>query len=126
LDKASGNEKGAVEFLGCYWHGCPDCFTDRKTKLAGNVTAGHLWHETKKRLQILEQSYSNVSIKWECEFRRELQSDSHLRALYEQTYYIEPLHPRRDCLYGGRVELFKAYHKCTDGEEISHFDFVRF
>jgi hypothetical protein len=111
-------------YLGCYFHGCPECYKDGTRKLAGGVTAERLWHLTKKRIIELKQIYPEVELIHECEFRRHLKADKSLRQAFDRTYHVEPLHPRNDCLYGGRTELFKAHHLCTEEEEISHLDVV--
>lgn len=113
-----------MEFLGCFWHGCDICYPDPNVRLAGNVQAGRLRELTLQRVQDLQNIYPRVDVIRECQFRRDLRRNAELREAYDQTYVIEPMHPRNDCLFGGRTEVFKVYHKCDETEEISHKDVV--
>ncbi|KAL3068295.1 hypothetical protein niasHS_016263 [Heterodera schachtii] len=46
----------AIEWMGCFYHGYPDCFPDRQQKLAAGRTAEDLYERTMRRLFELEQT----------------------------------------------------------------------
>jgi hypothetical protein len=92
--------------------------------LAGDVKAGELARRTDERLAQLAENYAEVEVVRECEFKRQLAADKNCRQLFEEQYHVEPLHPRIDCLYGGRTQVFKVHHVCKEDEEIKHIDIV--
>ncbi|KAH7712452.1 hypothetical protein AAVH_20196, partial [Aphelenchoides avenae] len=120
-----GRRPLAIEFLGCYYHGCQQCFPDRTVKLCGGRTAQQLHDATFERLHRLQELGYRLHIKWECDFRRELETNAELRARYRRCRVVEPLDPREDALRGGRTEAFKLHHQCRDDtEEIRYIDVV--
>ncbi|KAI6186080.1 DNA-directed DNA polymerase [Aphelenchoides besseyi] len=124
VDRATGQELSAIEFMGCYFHGCNECYRSDAMRLAHGVPAVILRNRTEQRIRELRQKFGDVQVVRECHFRRELSANPQRRALYEQTSVEEPLNPRSDCLRGGRTEAFKVYHCCVPGEQLIHIDVV--
>lgn len=99
------------EYLGCYWHFCPECFpngdaedVDDNNELVEKTTPGMMRrHDTEHRLQFLKsRGYKVVSI-WGCQFKRILEKDPQLK----QQLLAHPLISKkrinpRDALKGGR------------------------
>lgn len=119
-----GRPPSALEFFGCYWHGCPTCYPNRESLLAGGRNAKDIYNASMERIAELESRFGPVEIKWECEFHAELNANSQLREIYESYNVPEPLNARKHCLRGGRVEPFKLHHECCRGEEIVYMDIV--
>lgn len=116
----------AIEFLGCYYHGCPDCYPQREQRLAGGQTAATLWAKTEARRWLLERQHGYAVLHvHECHFQRLLKRNSPLRSIYRRLDVVEPLDLRKHAYFGGRVEPFHFYHRCTSpDEEIILLDIV--
>jgi DNA polymerase type B, organellar and viral len=112
------------EFLGCYYHGCPECFLNRNSK-DYNQLLGNRYENTLYKIKFLQKLKYSVITMWECKFRDILKKDkalnSKLNSLPRILYSI--LEPR-DSICGGRVEIFKAYYKCKSNEKIKYLDFT--
>lgn len=113
------------EFLGCYWHQCPQCFPyryhrtpdDRKT-FVRSLYETHLMRSRKIKLL----GYNLVQI-WEHEFDSMMKNNSEMREYIESLAHLkqEPLNPR-DAFFGGRTGVCKLYHKVEDNEQIHYYD----
>ena len=107
----------AYEFLGCLWHGCPECHPDRQRPLAKtNETAELLYTKTMDRIRHLESLPYNVITIWEHEFRD--------LDLGELDLNIQPRLSLRDSFFGGRTNATKLYHEAGEGERIRYVDFT--
>lgn len=67
-----------------------------------------------------DQGY-NLTVMWECELTKQLSRDPEMKAFFAGVELHDPMDPR-DCLYGGRTNTRKMYHKCVEGETISYTD----
>ncbi|KAL3074713.1 hypothetical protein niasHT_037578 [Heterodera trifolii] len=115
----------AIEWLGCYYHGCPKCFPDRQQQLAAGRTAEDLYERTERRLFELEHDHGcEIHKVWACQWAERLRHDPELKRRYEAVFVPCPLDPRKDALRGGRTEPFKLHHVCNDDEEILCIDIV--
>lgn len=59
------------EFQGCYYHGCPRCYSDReKVNDISKLSFGTLYEKTcKKKNKCLEMKYNFIEI-WECDWKK--------------------------------------------------------
>ncbi|KAL3113374.1 hypothetical protein niasHT_013200 [Heterodera trifolii] len=115
----------AIEWMGCFYHGCPDCFPDRQQKLAAGRTAEDLYERTMRRLFELEHQHGcELHVIWGCQWKERLRRDHELKQRYEAVFTPCPLDPRNDALRGGRTEPFKLHHVCADDEEVLCIDIV--
>ncbi|KAL3093884.1 hypothetical protein niasHS_004724 [Heterodera schachtii] len=113
----------AIEWMGCYYHGCPDCFPNRRQKLAAERTAEDLYERTMRRLFELEHTHGcELHVVWGCQWKERLRRDLELKQRFEAVFVPCPLDPRNDALRGGRTEPFKLHHVCADDEEILCID----
>ncbi|KAL3091113.1 hypothetical protein niasHS_004905 [Heterodera schachtii] len=103
-----------IEFNGCFFHGCPECYPRRHQVLAGGQTAESLCARTRQqRAWELEQQHGfTVRAVWE------VRVPAVCRAV------PGPMDLRRDALFGGRVEPFALHYTCTEREEIDALDIV--
>lgn len=107
--------KEVFEFNGCYFHGCPTCFPDRKEKLQN-------WNDRKDALE--KEGYCVTSI-WECEWnsfkrKHKLSKNS---VFYNTLKEHSPINPR-EAFFGGRTNASKLYYKCDKHEKIVYKDFT--
>lgn len=145
--------KTCIEFNGCYFHGvfyfhklciflnykidsqninlktyflkgCPSCYKDRGTKLAGNRTAEELLEATAQRKAKLERKGNNVYEVWECHWKKVLAKNPRLQRHYDHIFVPPPMHPRKNGLRGGRVEPFRLLCRCSPEETIELLDIV--
>uniref|UniRef100_A0A183CAP2 DNA-directed DNA polymerase n=1 Tax=Globodera pallida TaxID=36090 RepID=A0A183CAP2_GLOPA len=115
----------AIEWMGCYYHGCPDCFPNRQQRLAAGRTAEDLYERTVRRLWELEHVYGcEIHAVWACNWKDQLRRDQQLKQRYDGVFVPCPLDPRNDALRGGRTEPFKLHHVCAPDEEILCIDIV--
>lgn len=105
-------------------HGCYH-YADRNKQLIGGRTANELFTEFEERISILQKHFKCQSVTmWECEFDRQLDQNPELNEFFEKCELIDPLHPRKHVLRGGRVEPFKLLHSCNEDTELLYFDIV--
>jgi hypothetical protein len=102
-----------LEFDGCYWHGCEDCFTGHTFNNTKKQTMFCLRQSTAKRIDELKQLNPTATIiqMKECTFDKLAKEDPELRAFIERNPIKPKLLPR-DSLFGGRTEAIKLYYSC--------------
>lgn len=109
-----GKPTEALEYLGCYYHGCKHCYPARDTVLINGKTAEELYKSTMDRIKIINEKYP-TRIFWECQVQR---NDKVINDI------PEPLNIRKHVLKGGRTETFCYYHKLKEGEKMLYVDYV--
>uniref|UniRef100_A0A914N8J3 DNA-directed DNA polymerase n=1 Tax=Meloidogyne incognita TaxID=6306 RepID=A0A914N8J3_MELIC len=115
----------AIEYMGCYYHGCPKCFPVRDQRLAAGRTAEELFERTQQRLWELENQHGyQLHVVWGHEIKEKLSNNTQLRRKWFEIDCVRPMDPREDCLRGGRTEPFKLHHLCAEDEEILYIDIV--
>ena len=110
------------EFHGCYFHGCPKCFTPETYNHQLQTTMGTIYARHLKRIEYLKNK-GRLNEIWECDFDELKNKDLELQKLYKSEEYVEPLIPR-DALFGGRTNALKLYHKCVGNDKIMYIDFT--
>lgn len=76
------------EFHGCLWHGCARCFPlnrDSHPIFHADRTLEEVYEATLQKHVLLRQCSYDVKIKWECDWGREVKTNSDL-ALFLQTW----------------------------------------
>jgi hypothetical protein len=124
-DPVTGEEE-VFEFLGCYFHGCPKCYSTPTTKNHRlNKTMGELCGLVVSRKEFFVGKGYKCTYLWECDFRKELAQSTRLQEIHEANGKLEPLNPR-DAFFGGRTEPFRSYWVApADGSEtIKYLDFT--
>ena len=109
------------EFHGCFFHGCPECFSKDAIHPYRKVAMGQIYDETVRRERYLEGKGNEVVTIWEHEFERLLKVDTDFRQFCSGLCNNDPLNPR-EAFYGGRTNAFKLHHKVAEGERIKYFD----
>ncbi|KAK3910304.1 putative DNA polymerase [Frankliniella fusca] len=111
-----GVEKRIYQFHGCFWHSCPIHFPPTQDDQTNR------YEQTQRLTAMFRRNGFIVIEKWECEFKRELNSDPEVKAYFEAnpTTRTPPLN-LRDGLAGGRTSALRWYHKAdvTKGEKIN-------
>lgn len=116
----------ALEFYGCAWHACPDCFPDRETVMPNGKTADRCYKETMAREEIVKQNMPLTSV-WECKIREGLQTKTKatepMRTFFADCPSYGPIDPR-DAYFGGRTGPLRLAFDLQgrDDLEISYLD----
>ncbi|CAC5385639.1 unnamed protein product [Mytilus coruscus] len=114
-------EKVVLEYHGCFWHGCPKCYTQHTINTVNKFTMADLYHQTmEKKTHIEKQGYKYNCI-WECEFDKNIRDDRNTKTFIDSIDIVTPLEPS-DAFAGGMTEAFKLYHESTMGESIKYYD----
>ena len=130
VDGFHSESNTVLEFLGCVYHGCSNCFKNDLFSIHGGKTMRSLRTEVFNRKAQLEREGYNVILIWECEWKEMMNSDpeilSHLSEVEEELKLCkEPIDPRQ-ALFGGRTEAISVYARAdiTGGETIKAVDFT--
>lgn len=121
-------QKNVLSFAGCAFHACIKCYPHDSTPLFNdpNDNMGLRRERSVAQIKALKEQGYIVTEKRECEFRSEIKLNPVLRAYVQNHAMLRepPLDPRSS-LQGGRVEVFRQYHKCENvGETIEFVDYV--
>ncbi|KAG5864856.1 hypothetical protein JTB14_001975 [Gonioctena quinquepunctata] len=114
------------EFQRCYFHGHPSCFKhNRDKRLQDNhsETLFSRYETTIFKTNHLRSLGYEVVEKWECDFRKELQSNQEIISYTENHPMISysPLDPCQ-AFMGERTGNTKSYYKVKSGEKIKYVD----
>lgn len=106
----------AVEFYGCWWHGCPRCYPrDRNKLVINNRNMSQRYLDTTLKETTLKQLGYTLHTKWACAFEMDVKQSPHLQSLIAQLDIQDPIN-LRDCFYGGRTNALKLYHMFPPAE----------
>jgi hypothetical protein len=106
------------QYHGCFWHGCPKCFSEDTVNNVNREEMGDLFEQTKERTEQLKQAGYNVVEMWECQWKK---SSLYKRWKNMVNDVIEPLNPR-DAYFGGRTEVFKLKGCSNEENKIKYID----
>ena len=128
LDGFHEETSTAVEFFGCLFHGCPQCFdADTISPFFENKTMGTLYAETMDREEKLRNHGLELDVMWECEWDDLCETDVILNeqleelGLNKKEFQLNSCTPR-DCLFGGRTENTALHYQVKEGETIEYSD----
>lgn len=124
VDGYAESTKTIYEFNGCYFHGCPKCFSSSQYSVQFQKCFGTIYRQHCQRIVEIKQLMPDHKIvqMWECDFKEKMKSDNDLRSFVEANQYVNPINPR-DSLFGGRTNAIKIYKKCEQNEKIKYVDF---
>ena len=132
----------AIEFNGCLWHDCDECYSLDTHSPFSNNNMRDLYLQQKQKIYILSKSGCLVESIWECEWKRMRKEDDVKRVLGELhaegviatsgdhneigcggcgSSGIVP----RDALYGGRTgntSIYQSVKKKRFGSRIRYYD----
>jgi hypothetical protein len=125
IDGFCDENQTMYEFHGCFYHGCPKCYTGDTVNPVMNISMSNLQERHKKRIEYIRNKLTKAKLIeiWECEFDNLLKNDLEMQSICNDSEYQLPLNPR-DSLYGGRTNAIKLYHLCSENETIKYIDFT--
>ena len=112
------------EFMGCLWHGCPECCQNKRWKQYGanlDRTLDELYEATCEKLKSLERAGYRLVVEWECRWQKKIKASPDLQSFLNTMTEIPPLNPR-DAFFGGRTGAVALYHEVAQGEKIYYVD----
>ena len=123
------------EFYGCIFHGCIDCFPNRRSYLTNPIngqTMENLYINTLERENYLKSKGFSLTIKWECKLNNEIKKSKTIAEFYSRhkrnlkNCRIKPPLDVRDSFFGGRTSAIKLYHEINEelNEKIHYFDVI--
>ena len=71
----------ALEFHGCFWHGCPHCFSRDTINPVCEMTMAELYARTVEKQQYIEVQGFKYESMWECNFKKELETCKKLQEM---------------------------------------------
>jgi hypothetical protein len=112
VDGFNEKTRTVYEYYGCFYHGCPKCYPNRKIKNpVSQKSMACLLKETVDRELDLRRMGYNVISKWGCKWAEEKQGSLELGLKVKEMGIESPLDPR-DAFFGGRTEAF--WLECSD------------
>ena len=101
------------EFQGCFWHGCPKCYTADRINTVLQRDMVELQRTTAtQNTKIRELGYTLVEV-YECELRKDVAFKKYVKT--NTVDIVTPLNPR-DAFYGGRTNVTKLTYNFTENE----------
>jgi G:T-mismatch repair DNA endonuclease (very short patch repair protein) len=119
-------KKVALEYQGCLFHGCWSCYPHSRKSIKYPLTGqsmDELYRITQKKRKALEMGGFRYIEKWECEFRKDIQSNQELSDFEKSAEVQERLNPR-DSFFGGRTNATKLHYKVQGEEKVKYVDFT--
>ncbi|XP_051800711.1 uncharacterized protein LOC127532721 isoform X1 [Acanthochromis polyacanthus] len=112
------------EFHGCFYHGCPSCFSPTETCTLRGVSFGELHVAGEDRVRRLESQHGiRVVVMREHVWNEMKKSCAEVKEFLSVFDPPEPLSPRK-ALYGGRTCALKLRHTAEPEEQIHYVDFT--
>ncbi|XP_029165854.1 uncharacterized protein LOC114936725, partial [Nylanderia fulva] len=116
----------ALQFHGCFWHGCPRCFRVNRDRLLStdrtDTCDSRYEHTVVTTFRLRKRGYRVIE-KWECDFDCEMNENVEMREYLHRHQMIDtkPLDPR-DSFYGGRAGNIVTRYEITGTEKIRYVD----
>ncbi|XP_060560804.1 uncharacterized protein LOC132720652 [Ruditapes philippinarum] len=114
-------QKVVLEFYGNFWHGCPKCFSKSTINQVNGSTMSELYTNTIEKQKYLESEGYVYECIWECDFKKQLDSNPKMKAYIDSLEITLPLEPRY-VFHSDRTEAFKMYAESTADTQIMYFD----
>ena len=113
----------ALEFYGCWFHGCPSCYPrDRDTLVSQNKSMSRRYVDTVDRADRLRRMGFVMHEMWGCDFDRIRSQDSALDEMFLQSEIHEEINVR-DAYFGGRTNGIKLLEKFSPRYPGRYYDF---
>lgn len=114
--------KHVYEFLGCFYHGCNQCFDSTEENPLTKQLFGEMHTSTLKRLDTLGLYNVKITSIWEHEWAAlKKEADPEMAVFLDRYQTPAPVDPR-SALYGGRTESFCLRYTPRCNEKISYVD----
>lgn len=113
-----------LEFLGCHFHSCKSCYAAGSVNPVTGKSRKAEYESTMERVRIIEDAYGyNMITIWECEWRREMDTNPEVQEFLRDQHISTPLKPYQ-ALFGGRTNATVLFYECKNTEEIKVLDYT--
>ncbi|XP_020298587.1 uncharacterized protein LOC109862847, partial [Pseudomyrmex gracilis] len=127
--ETANGERHVLQYHGCFWHGCPVCFTTERDKrlCTGKRevydTMNSQYERTLTTSWRLRKRGYIVTEKWEYAFDRNTRENREMRAFLDHYPMLaaKPLSPR-DAFFGGQTGNIAIWREVTGTEKIRYVD----
>jgi len=123
IDGICFEKKILFEFHGCYYHGCPECFSDRDYNFSQKQSFQHLHTKTILReCEIRSLMHSKLGsdfrleIMWEHGWNEITKTQAYKNYHKQKFPLTDPTISERGFFYGGRTNAVQFYAKAIEGE----------
>lgn len=125
VDGYSKETNTVYEFNGCFFHGCPSCYSCRTEKhlRLNNLTFYEVYERTLKRNQTIKDKGFNFIEIWECQWVKMKENSPDIQNFVDRLDFMEPLNPRH-AFSGGRTNATKLYVKAEGNQRIRYIDYT--
>ena len=140
------DQKVVLEFYGCLYHGCPQCYDPQCISPVSNEKMEELVNKTLQREEELKKMGYELRSIWECQWDAMVSGDIHGEIEFDECvddqmdcelqstldeielskgqFELDPILPR-ETLVGGRCSNARLFKECLEeGEEICYLDFT--
>ena len=106
IDGYCEKERTCLEFNGCFYHGCPECYPH-----SFNPRMIKKYRNTQNKIKFLKKRNYKVMEMWGCEWS-EMKKQKDVQDIIEDISdeYVSKINPR-DALFGGRTFVKRPYYK---------------
>ena len=139
-----GDQKVVLEFYGCLYHGCPQCYDPQCMSPVSNEKMEELFNKTLQREEELKKMGYELRTIWECQWDAMVKGDIHREVEFDECvddemvcelqstldeielskgqFELDPILPR-ETLVGGRCSNARLFKECLEeGEEFHYLD----
>ena len=109
------------EFQGCFWHGCPKCYTGDKINPKNKIDMATLQKQTLEKNEKIQNAGCKLVEIYECELDKDKDFKTWMTA--NPCEVVTPLNPR-DAFFGGRTNVTKLKYDFKQDEKGKYVDFV--
>ena len=109
------------EFQGCFWHGCPKCYTSDKINPMVQKDMSELQRATALKNEKIRGLKYNLIEVYECELEKNTEFKKYRKK--NDINIVMPLNPR-DAFFGGRTNVTKLTYDFQPDEKGRYVDFV--
>ena len=123
VDGYDPHSNTVYEFHGCFYHGCPDCFPNRKQKhLKHNgLTTQEVYEKTLDKTKKLRTLGYSVIEKWSCQWEKEKTADPNIASYVKTLKIVEALNVLKP-FFGGRTNMVCLHHLAEENKKIRYID----
>ena len=124
VDGFDSSTNTVYEYNGCFFHGCPRCYPDKRflcTNKRPELSLQDSYSATLLKADKIRAAGFHLVTAWECDWKRECKNNETLKTFLASQHFVSPLRPR-DAFFGGRTNAVQLHHHVDDQEKIHYQD----
>ena len=113
----------ALEFNGCWYHGCPSCFPrDRQSLRVAGKNLDQRYIDTMEKESRLREMGFVLHTTWACEFAQLIRSQPEVCDLINELEFPNPI-TIREAYFGGRTNSIQLHRIFSGNDKAGYLDF---